>query len=286
MSTYKINFEQLRLEAGLAELMKALERGLEKFGIDFYLVGAISRNVWMSGINNIAPRRTTGDIDFGVFINDKGTYEALKEYLLETEGFREYKQNAFVLLWKDGTQVDLLPFGNIEDEDRKVTVTGTGYTSVHVDGFKEVYEEGLPEVELPNITPFKVCTLPGIIMLKLIAWDDRPEVRRDDILDISDLIEHFFTMNSEEIWNEHSDLFSADDPDLTQIAARVIGRLIGRIAIRNEKLKERLQKILADNAGDPAESKMAEVMIEYFNTSLSECTELIIEMQKGIEERT
>jgi len=63
MPTYKINYNQLSQQPGITEMLYALQRGLEKFGIDFYLVGAVARNVWMTGINNIAPRRTTGDID-------------------------------------------------------------------------------------------------------------------------------------------------------------------------------------------------------------------------------
>lgn len=139
MSSYKINYEQLRQTPEIGEMLSALERGLEKFGLDYYLVGAVARDVWMSGINKIAPKRTTGDIDFAVLINDKGVYEALKQHLIETEGFHSSHDNAFVLLWKDKIQVDLLPFGAIEDEDGKVTVEGTGYTSVHVPGFSEVY---------------------------------------------------------------------------------------------------------------------------------------------------
>ena len=79
MSTYKLNYEQLRQQPEITNMISALERGFEKFGIDFYLVGAVARDVWMSGINKIAPRRTTGDIDFAVLINDKGIYEILKE---------------------------------------------------------------------------------------------------------------------------------------------------------------------------------------------------------------
>jgi len=48
MSTYKISFKQLRQEAHLSEMLDALERGLEKFNIDFYLVGAVARDVWMT----------------------------------------------------------------------------------------------------------------------------------------------------------------------------------------------------------------------------------------------
>jgi predicted nucleotidyltransferase len=88
-------------------MLYALERGLDKFGIDFYLVGAVARNVWMTGINNIAPRRTTGDIDFAVLINDNGVYEALKTYLILTEGFQPYKGNEYVLIWKENLEVHI-----------------------------------------------------------------------------------------------------------------------------------------------------------------------------------
>lgn len=187
-------------------------------------------------------------------------------------------------MWKNGIQVDLLPFGGIEDENRRVTVTGTGFTSVNVDGFREIYEEGLPEIEMQDVNPFKVCTLPGIIVLKLIAWDDRPEMRRDDIKDISDIIEHFFLMNDNLIWDEHNDLFEGDDADLRLISARVIGRLIKRIALRNDKLKKRIQNILANNSGDPTKSRMAAIMVEYFDTSAEACTSLVREMLIGFEE--
>ena len=94
-------------------MLIALERGLSKYDIDFYLVGAVARDVWMTAINGIAPSRITGDIDFAIFINDKGVYDALKSYLVEVEGFSSYKGNAFVLVWKGSLQVDLVPFGEI-----------------------------------------------------------------------------------------------------------------------------------------------------------------------------
>jgi predicted nucleotidyltransferase len=181
MSTYKINFKQLRQQPQLSEMLSALERGLNKFGIDFYLVGAVARDLWMSAINDIPPSRITGDIDFAVFIDDKGTYDNLKKYLIEVEGFSPYKGNAFVLVWKSVIQVDLLPFGEIEDKDAGVTIEGSGLTSLYMPGFKEIYDDGLPIVELEEIHKFKFCTLPGIVILKLMAWQDRPEIRRDDI---------------------------------------------------------------------------------------------------------
>lgn len=283
MSSYKINYEQLRQQPEITEMLSALERGFEKFGIDFYLVGAVARDVWMSGINKIAPRRTTGDIDFAVLIIDKGTYEALKTYLVETEGFYPFKGNSFVLIWKDKTEVDLLPFGAIEDEDGKVTTNGLSLTNINLQGFTEVYEEGLPQLELEGQHHFKFCTLPGIVLLKLIAWDDRPEKRRDDINDISDILNHFFNMYDNEIWGNHHDLFE-EEADLKHIAAKVMGREMKKIAARNEKLFARIEGILNANTDDMPNSKMAAMMIEYFDNTVEDNVLLLQQLKKGFTE--
>ncbi len=282
MRSYKINYEQIRQQPGMAEMLSALERGFERFGIDFYLVGAVARNVWMSGIHGIAPRRATADVDFAVLINDKGVYEQLKEHLISKEGFVPSKENAFVLI-KNNNEVDLLPFGAIEDENCKVTVQGTGYTSVHVPGFKEVYDAGLPEMELDGHT-FKFSTLPGIVLLKLLAWNDRPEARRDDIRDITDILNHYFDMHDEEIWNNHHDLFKSQEADLKHIAARVMGREMHKIAKANEKLFKTLDGILENNIKDVANSKMATIMIEYFDNTLTDNVELLKQLKQGFTE--
>ena len=284
MSSYKIDYDQLRQTPEIKGLLSALERGFEKIGIDYYLVGAVARDVWMSGINNIAPRRTTADIDFAVLINDKGDYEALKEYLVSTEGFQPTKENAFVLLWKDRTEVDLMPFGAIEDEEAKVTIQGTGFTTLHVPGFAEVYEEGLPEVEVAEQHTFKFCSLPGIVVLKLLAWDDRPEVRRDDIKDISDILNHFFDMYDEEIWGNHFDLFGDEYIDTLHTAARVMGREVKKIARRNDKLFARITNIITNNTAAADSSKIAAIMTEHFENTVEDSLKLLLQIQKGLTE--
>ena len=282
MGLYKISYEQIGQQPEISTLMWAQERGFDKFGIDFYLIGAVARDAWMNGINKIAPRRTTGDIDFAVLINDKGVYEQLKEYLINEEGFQPTRENAFVLI-KDNMEVDLLPFGAIEDEDCKVTVQGTGYTTVHVPGFKEVYEADLPKIELDGDHTFKFSTLPGIVLLKLLAWQDRPETRRDDIKDISDILNHLFNMYDNEIWENHHDLFDKE-ADLKLIATRVMGREMRKIALRNEKLFSRIEGILNANTNDLPNSKMAAVMIEYFDNTMEDNVLLLQQLKKGFTE--
>ena len=282
MSTYKINYEQIRQNPLISSLLTDLEEGFAKFGLDYYLVGATARDVWISGIYFKRPGRATKDVDFAVLINDKGVYEQLKAYFINEKGFQPSAENAFVLIYKERMQVDLLPFGAIEDEDRKVTVEGTGYTTVHVPGFAEIYSAGLPEMDLEGKHQFKFCTLPGIVILKLLAWNDRPEKRRDDILDISDILHHYFSMQGNEIWENHFDLFTGDNTDLLHVAARVMGREMRKIVIKDDALFQLIDGILERNSADVDHSDIGAIMTEYFNNTVQENVTMISEIRKGL----
>ncbi len=282
MNLYKAKYEQLRQQPEVSDMLFALERGFQQFGIDFYLVGALARDVWMNAINNLPASRITKDIDFAVLINDKGTYPKLIQYLINNEGFAPYKGNSFVLIWKDKTQVDLLPFGNIEDEDSTVTIDGTGLTSISLQGFAEVYKNGLPEINLEGKHQFKFCTLPGIVILKLIAYDDKPEKRGDDIKDICHILKHFFDMYSEQIYDHHNDLFDNQEAELIDIAATVMGREMKNIALRNNALYQRITCILQSNTTSVSNSPIAKLMLQYFNNTIEDNIKLLKHLVKGL----
>ncbi len=184
-----------------------------------------------------------------------------------------------MLIAPDHRQIDILPFGEIEKEG-KVTVKGTGMTTLYVDGMKEVFEEGVLGVSFEEKITFKVCTLPGIVLLKLIAYDDRPEIRRDDLIDISDILLHFFNIYDELIWSEHNDLFG-DDKSLEKVSSRVLGREMGRILKRNEKLTERVIGILAANGNAKA---IAEIIAGTLDKTIDEINEWLQEIIAGINE--
>ncbi len=277
----KIPFSKIREEGQFKEIFLALERGFIKFGIDFYLVGATARDVWMKGIHDLPPKRATSDIDFGIMIKDSFVFDNLKSYLIEEEGFIPSKGNEFVLIWKDKSQVDLIPFGDLESEGI-VTVKGTGFTSMNVEGFKEVYEQASEEI-ITEDQRFKVCTLPGIVILKLIAWDDRPEVRRDDIDDIAEIIKNYFHLNDEVIFEQHSDLFT-DDIELAEIASQFLGREIGKIVSGNPKLVERIKGILENGLND--DNNLAELFASESDETIEYSKSLISHIKKGIEEVT
>lgn len=277
----KIPFDKIRDEGQFKEIFQALERGFTKFGIDFYLVGATARDVWMKGVHDLPPKRATRDIDFGIMIKDSDVFDDLKSYLINEEEFTPAQGNEFVLIWKDQTQVDLIPFGELEREGI-VTVKGTGFTSMNVEGIKEVYEQASEEIETED-QRFRVCTLAGIVILKLIAWDDRPEMRRDDIGDIAEIIKNYFHLKNEEIFDHHSDLFS-DEIELEEIAAQFLGREIGKIISGNPKLIDRVKGILEN--GLTEHNNLADLLaIESFET-IESSKSIISHIINGISDTT
>lgn len=276
-----ISLKKIRLE-GLKEVFDSLERAFKKFDIDFYLVGAFARDIWLTHLNGIAERRATRDIDFAIFIAKENQFEQLKEYLLSEEGFSDTKANGFRLVYQSRIQIDLMPFGAIANEDYTVTFSGLGLTTISTQGFKEVVEAS-EEITFDRDKKFKVCTLPGIAILKLIAWEDRPEIRVKDPQDLALIIEHYFEITSEDIYENHHDLFE-DDSDLKLIAARVLGRHIYTILKKSELLKNRVINLLTKETSNVMKSSLAQAMCVNTKMKIAENFQLLQTLLQGIKE--
>jgi predicted nucleotidyltransferase len=178
----KINYDELAVE-GLKDVLINISSTCKELEIDFFIVGAIARNIWLAshGENPTG----TKDIDFGVYVPNVEKYNLLKEALINNYNYVESRENDFCLFTPDGKQIDLLPFGEIE-QDGQVMIKGKGYTQIKPDGFEETYNLGLQEVKIGE-EKYSACSIPAIVILKMIAYDDRPERRIKDVKDISDI---------------------------------------------------------------------------------------------------
>lgn len=278
---YKITFSQLR-QGSLDELFAVLESELSAQGIDFYLIGAIARDIWLTALHDIEPGRITHDLDLAVLLSDEQQYQLLRERLIETGRFTVLRDNAYTLIFEDGRAVDLLPFGAVSME-QSVTVAGQGLTSIQVDGFKEVYEVGTESIEIDSQL-FRVCTLAGIVLLKLIAYDDRPEHRQKDILDISMILQHYFDIAADEIYANHNDIFDDNEFDTLLAAARVMGRQIAPIITLSKILRQRISRIIDDQINLHEESPVANLLTRNTRWSISYALSILHQLQKGILE--
>lgn len=268
-------------EGLLKPVFDALEEAFEKLSIDFYLIGAVARDIWYAKGNAVSTG--TRDVDFAVFIANHEDYNRLRKYLVEEKKFVESKTNSFTMISSEGMVVDILPFGEIEI-DGQVNIAGEGLTSIQVNGFKEVYESGTENIEFDKGHPFSVATLPSIVLLKLISYDDRPEQRLKDPRDIANIIQNYFDLQSENIYENHADLFDTDNFTLQKTGARVIGREIKTIVESNTALKERVISILTGHINGAEESFFIRNMQMDDNFVVSVAIEWLNEVINGITE--
>ena len=134
---------------------------------------------------------------------------------------------------------------------------------------------------------FKVATLPAIVLLKLIAFDDRPENRMKDARDIANIILHYFDLQADFIYANHSDIFdrdtrALDDITLQEISGIVIGREIRRIADRNMQLQIRLTTILKLQLDLAENSAFIRNMVEETEMTLEEVAKWVSAILRGL----
>lgn len=260
-------------------ILSAMERAFEHLGVDYYVVGALARDLWFQdGLR--APARATQDIDLAVHISDEAEFQAVKDHLTEHEGFTASKKEAFAIDAPDGTRVDLIPFGDIEENG---AVDLEVRNKLEVTGFRQVHEAAVEAIEKEGEGRYKVATLAGIAILKLISWSDRPDKRDHDIKDVSQILKEFFHVNDDRIWEEHNDLFGGE-LELDAIAARVLGRDMGAILRNDKDLHDRITGLLAPADGDEARQRILEIMTREREEDLEANALLLDEVLVGIRE--
>lgn len=268
-NTYNIRFDDFRQHTDFEEMFSALEQCFKLYGIDFYIVGAIAKNIWMDKIHKVTLSRATKDFDMAILVPNKEVFENLKQHIIKEYPFVVSQSNAFSLIWKEKYVVDLLPFGDIENEEAKVIINGSGFTSINVPGFYEIYLNDLQSIQLENTTVFKITSLIGIVILKLFAWNDRPESRGKDITDIGDVLHHYFEMHDTFIYEQYAHLFNEYD-DLRQLAAVVIGKEIKRVLRDNILLTQKIISIIQDDIQKDADSLLGIKLAKYFDNTIDE----------------
>ena len=232
-SIYRNNFEKIK--EAYRDIFEALERASKRFDIDYYLIGAQSRDVWTDHLNLI--KRITRDIDYCIYVEDRNIWDRLNEFLVNEEGFIRDEQKPY-RFYKGGI-VDLIPFGGIENNGEVILDNPTTELSVY--GCKEVTEDA---IIIDGI--FKVITLSGLCIMKLVAYNEKPDHRAKDLDDFLFLVEYYHEIAGEELFAGHFDDLIRDDFEMSIASARMLGRNMSLILNKNEKLKEKIINTLTN----------------------------------------
>src|ERR1700743_1241212 len=174
------------LDDAVKEMLKPLEEVLSGLGIDFYIVGAVARDIQLSANPTLKAERKTKDVDVAIFLADEEQFYTVKQRLLNTGNFEAHEKEAIKLFYKQAIELDLLPFGNIENEARETRIHRPRLFVMDMPGFIEAFPAAR-EIQIIEGTNLKVCSLEGLILLKLMAYSDNP-MRTKDLSNMNQFI--------------------------------------------------------------------------------------------------
>lgn len=262
------------------QVFAALDDVMRSQNIPCYLIGAAAKDL-QALRGGIRPIRYTEDIDFAIMVSDHASYQRIMQDLLR-QGFHATRQPYRVVHTATDTVVDVLPFGGIEE---KGTVRfDERDTQLVMLGFAEVLQRADPLLMADGRT-MHVAPLPGMCLLKLLAFGDRPD-RKKDLSDILAIIDQYFDVALEHLTTDHSDLFDEEDFDRNRCSARAIGRQIGTTIAANGPAVAHLRKTLEHHLQDPDTSRIAFAWAEESKMSSTDTFSWLNALHQGFVERS
>jgi predicted nucleotidyltransferase len=120
-----------------------------------------------------------------------------------------------------GTAVDLVPFGNIEEPEGTIEWPDS-HAIMTVIGFREA-DEHATRVQIAPGVQARVVTIPTLVMLKLVAHQDRRKT--DDLADVLFILENYSRYELEDrIFDELADQLASGALPFDQAGAFLLGR--------------------------------------------------------------
>lgn len=244
----------------IVSMLKEAEQVFQQYNIDFYLVGAIARDIQLSSKPGFEAIRGTRDIDLAILLASEEKFYQVIESLLATGSFEAHPTEPVKLYYQKAIEVDLLPFGAIENEQRETRINKPKVFTMDMPGFQEAYSS-VTTIAVDGIS-IHVCSLEGIVLLKLIAHDDRPS-RTKDISDIEHIIKVYFELFDDVIYNDYFDVMDLYDIGvgnyLELVAARVIGRKMRDLLSNSPEVNSRIEIILNNRPADTWQAMLSGV---------------------------
>ena len=207
------------------EMLVSFQRIAEVQGVQFLLVGATVRQLILTGHYKIEERRKTYDLDFGVMLPGWDCYERLAHALEISGGFRQTKHRPHEFRYGTSNWIDIIPFGAI-GRDNAIAWPPEHASVMNIAGYEDVFRAAV-EIDLGQDIRIKSASLPGYVLLKLFAWNDRPSERTKDLQDIWLLLENYYLAGEVEtrLHTEHPDLLELPAENFRNLAgARILGR--------------------------------------------------------------
>lgn len=263
------------------EVLCAVDSAARDLAIDYFVAGAMARDIVLLNVLGFDTLRATRDIDLAVNVSSWDQFDALKTRLIDSHGFSMGNGAAQRVYYESVYPVDLVPFGGVVEDDGNISWPPDSAIVMNVLGYNEALDSTL-KVEVRPGTVIPVASLASLAMLKVFAWIDRGHRDRKDALDLALLLRRYAdTIDAGDLHSSEASVLDAVDYDYERAGARILGKHVQQMAapetvgellshLQHEPTRGRLTIDMAQglrSSEDPVE--LADQLLGDFITGLS-----------------
>jgi predicted nucleotidyltransferase len=245
----------------LKELLEKLTNFFASISTEFYVIGATARDIVLSGIHQQVLGTKTDDLDIAIAISDWREYTEISNKLCQIKGFKKSHEQRQRFLFKSIYKLDIVPFGEIAKADNNIYWPPEETHAMSVIGFTGIAKHKL-EITIDNSFTIHVVSLPGIFLLKLVAWRVRHLETKRDAYDLAFLIDHYLEINEERAVNENYDLYEVEDFSTFIAGACLLARDMKAILKENPDILDEFIGILQIEIAKKEDSLLINQMLE------------------------
>lgn len=227
-----------KIDSKIVAILETVDRIVTDLDIPYVIVGATARDLVLHYGHGARIERATQDVDFAIEVPCWSAFSALKDKLCG-QGFKATDM-PHRLVSPVGTEVDIIPFGNIEDKQASIAWPPKGGFAMSVLSFQDAFDsaervriQNEPELDVPVATPA------GMALLKINAWVNREgNTRKKDATDIAYLLTTYNKIRDveEAIYSgDNVQIMETYDYDIIQATSHLLGQHAKSIAQENTR---------------------------------------------------
>jgi len=271
-----------KIDQPTIDLFILIDRITTALDMPYLVVGATARDIVYHHRFGTPVKRATTDTDFGIQVRNWEEFESLSQMLV-SEGFKPTKL-AHRFFCPNNTQLDIVPFGSVEDDTACIQWPPNGEVEMNVLGFKEALDHAFQvEIATGPALHIPVASPRGLALLKLIAWSDRDrDMRVRDALDIAYLLNHYEADNSVVERLYEKGVIEQYDYDVSLASAHMLGADSASIASDATKLK--ILEIINQNLNADDENTLVVEMCKHVEIEYEKYLKLLNAFVSGFRE--
>ena len=203
-------------------------------GSRYFVAGAAARDLMLVNAFGMTPGRATRDIDFGIAIESWNQLEMIQRALIGSNECEAPSTNGQRLFWRpagvaDGIPVDIIPFDGVASGRKTIAWPPRGDVVMNVAGFEEAFDSSA-RMRIEADLVVRIASIPGLAVLKLIAWKDRRQENNKDATDLHRLLTAYADAgNLDRIYGEELALLERVEYDMELAGSELLGRDAARI---------------------------------------------------------